>query len=106
MDETNFQAPALQFTLPYQWWGWLLWVIGTLVSIIGIYLAFAGTMEDTFFGWFIAGLETEYGQITYHLPDEDWIHCTGVKVLDNAPNFDGHTSDDVILRIEQLLDSI
>ncbi len=55
MDETNFQAPALQFTLPYQWWGWLLWVIGTLVSIIGIYLAFAGTMEDTFFGWFIAG---------------------------------------------------
>lgn len=54
-----------------------------------------GTSEE---GWFIAGIETLYGQITYHQKIEFWdlFHC---KELDKAPEYDGHTPDDVLDRL-------
>lgn len=53
-------------------------------------------------GWFIAGIDREKGkQITYHIPLSRWEDCCGIE-LDKAPEFDGHTSDDVLLRLKNL----
>ncbi|MBD3882114.1 hypothetical protein IFO70_10125 [Phormidium tenue FACHB-886] len=52
-------------------------------------------------GWFIAGMNLSTGQITYHIPEKFWNLLEGkVEYLDCAPVFDGHTSDDVLLRLE------
>jgi hypothetical protein len=50
-----------------------------------------GTMFD---GHFIVGIETPDGQYTYHygLDKWDWFP---VRILDNAPEWDGHTDKDV-----------
>ncbi len=57
---------------------------------------------SNFEGWFMLGLGKEKGQqITYHLPNSKWDLCDFAETLDNAPEFDGHTSDDVL---ERLLD--
>lgn len=54
-------------------------------------------------GWFILGIRKEPGkQITYHLPTERWEDTEFAKTLDRAPEFDGHTSADVIERIKNL----
>lgn len=50
-----------------------------------------GTMYPEYF---IVGINTEYGQFTYHYHAKYWSWFD-VPVLDNAPEFDGHTSDDV-----------
>ena len=55
MNEVNLQAPAVQFTMPYRWWGWLILIIGAIITIVGIYLALTATAE-TYGGWFVAGL--------------------------------------------------
>lgn len=52
----------------------------------------------SFDGWFIAGMETQEGQITYHLPGI-MFHKLEVPSLDNAPTYDGHTSGDVLERL-------
>lgn len=53
--------------------------------------------------WFIMGIGKEKGkQITYHLPMARWDETGFVETLDNAPEFDGHKSDDVVARIKQL----
>lgn len=53
-------------------------------------------------GWFIAGLNTEYGQITYHLPISYWDKTNAKEVYNNA-DYDGHTSADVVRRLMLLL---
>lgn len=59
-------------------------------------LAFGG-------GWFLLGLGEESGyQITYHLPENYWDKCEFAKTLKQAPEFDGHTSNDVIQRLKNL----
>jgi hypothetical protein len=58
-------------------------------------LAFGGT-------WFVLGIGTEKGeQITYHLPIAKWEEAPG-DILDKAPEFDGHTSEDVLNRLKSL----
>ena len=57
-----------------------------------------GTMYG---GMFIAGIETPYGQATYHCEMPYW-DCFDVKELENAPEFDGHTPDDAIDRIYRM----
>lgn len=57
-----------------------------------------GTMFD---GWFIAGLNTPSGQATYHIPMRLW-YSFEANVLHEAPEWDGHTADDVIKRIAAL----
>lgn len=44
---------------------------------------------------FIVGIETPEGQFTYHYPVEHWKKFK-VKILDVAPEFDGHNSNDVL----------
>jgi|SRR6476646_2606592 len=59
-----------------------------------------GTSWD---GWFVLGIGIEYGeQITYHLPASKWDLCDFAKELDKAPEFDGHTSEDVLERLKYL----
>jgi len=59
-----------------------------------------GTMFD---GWFIMGINKAKGeQITYHLPVEKWEDTEFADTLDNAPEFDGHTPEDVLNRLETL----
>lgn len=56
---------------------------------------------SSFEGWFIMGIGTEPGrQISYHLPmskwaDTDWLGTENAR----APEFDGHTSADVLKRL-------
>jgi len=53
-------------------------------------------------GWFVAGILLPGGMITYHLPDKfhDLAVDAGVKILHRAPEWDGHTSKDVLQRLE------
>lgn len=54
-------------------------------------------------GWFLLGMYTEPGkQITYHLPQSQWNQCSFAAILERAPEFDGHTSADVLERIAKL----
>lgn len=56
-------------------------------------------------GWFVAGMElpsmSGNTSITYHMPDRLWDLLDNIPVLDHAPEWDGHTSQDVLERLEQ-----
>ena len=55
-------------------------------------------------GWFILGIGYAAGeQITYHLPMSKWAETDFAETLDKAPEYDGHTSDDVLRRLEKTL---
>lgn len=41
-------------------------------------------------------------QITYHIPIERWDETNFAETLDKAPEFDGHTSADVLERLKTL----
>jgi hypothetical protein len=53
---------------------------------------------SSFEGWFIAGLTLPQGSISYHIPDKFWDLCKGAE-RETAPEWDGHTSQDVIERL-------
>lgn len=56
-----------------------------------------GTMFD---GWFIMGIGKEPSiQITYHLPIAEWPNTSFCETLANAPEWDGHTPNDVLTRL-------
>lgn len=59
---------------------------------------------SSFEGWFILGIFKEKGkQISYHLPMRFWDTCYDfASYLETAPEFDGHTSNDVLKRISEL----
>lgn len=62
---------------------------------------------SSFEGWFIAGVELNEGeQITYHLPNKYLGFCSlNLNLLDRAPEWDGHKSEDVLSRIEYWIES-
>ena len=54
-------------------------------------------------GWFVMGIGEEKGrQITYHIPLERWSEVSFAKTLKKAPEYDGHTSEDVLKRLNNL----
>lgn len=54
-------------------------------------------------GWFLLGIGKAKGeQITYHIPMARWGECGFAQTLDIAPDWDGHTSDDVLKRLALL----
>jgi hypothetical protein len=54
-------------------------------------------------GWFIMGINLpDKRQITYHLPLSKWNECEFAPTFDKAPEFDGHTSEDVLERLKSL----
>jgi hypothetical protein len=59
---------------------------------------------SNFDGWFVLGMGKEKGkQITYHLPISKWNDCDFAETLEKAPDFDGHTSQDVLTRLQSLI---
>lgn len=53
--------------------------------------------------WFLLGIDKEPGkQITYHLPMKYWFNTMWAETLDKAPEWDGHTSEQVLERLKQL----
>ena len=52
-------------------------------------------------GWFIAGITTKEGQVSYHLPVRLWDEFPGTE-RERAPEWDGHTSDDVVERLKNM----
>jgi hypothetical protein len=58
---------------------------------------------SSFDGWFILGIGKEKGkQITYHLPTVRWDEVSFAETLEKAPEWDGHTPDDVLERLKAL----
>ena len=58
---------------------------------------------SSFEGFYIAGINLPSGTVTYHIPD-NMLHLvkkTGASELLNAPKWDGHTSDDVVNRLQE-----
>ena len=56
-----------------------------------------------FEGWFVLGMFKESGkQMTYHLPNSRWDDTSFADTLDKAPEWDGHTSADVLERLKTL----
>lgn len=54
-------------------------------------------------GWFVLGVGEIAGeQITYHLPSSKWDECSFAETLGRAPEWDGHTSADVLERLKKL----
>jgi hypothetical protein len=54
-------------------------------------------------GWFVMGIGVKPGkQITYHLPLSRWNETDFAQTLDHAPDWDGHTPDDVLTRLKIL----
>lgn len=54
--------------------------------------------------WFIMGIGKDAGdQISYHLPISMWEQTMFAETLDKAPEWDGHSSNDVLLRLTELV---
>lgn len=55
-------------------------------------------------GWFIMGIfKEEDEQVTYHIPDKYWDEISEfAEILPKAPEWDGHTSKDVLERLKNL----
>lgn len=54
-------------------------------------------------GWFLLGINTEGDkQITYHLPMSKWEETKFAYTRLIKPEWDGHTSNDVLERLKQL----
>ena len=80
------------------------WILNVFDPELG-YSCFKTLKNDTgeaWVGWFIAGIETPVGQITYHLPIDMW-DMLDVKTIEYNSTYDGHSSADVIERIKILL---
>lgn len=56
---------------------------------------------ETWEGWFILGINTRQGQVSYHLPKDYWP-LVSVKEIERNSDFDGHTAEDVVLRLSLL----
>ncbi len=76
----------------------LLWINYCLTNPQGTYL-----VHDHFDGWFLLGKETIVGQISYHCPNK-YIDLV-MSIDQRHPEFDGHTSQDVIERLIKLTTS-
>lgn len=50
---------------------------------------------------FVLGIYTQKGkQITYHIPVERWEETNFAETLEKAPEWDGHSSEDVLKRLK------
>lgn len=55
-------------------------------------------------GWPLIGIETRLGQISYHVP-EKYLPLFAGKIRKGGPEWDGHSSRDVIERLRDLAGS-
>lgn len=80
----------------------LLWIHVLMANNERAFKTKANKEGEVWEGWFIAGMETELGQISYRLPMEYW-DLLNVKEIESNSKFDGHTSWDTIHRLHTLL---
>jgi hypothetical protein len=60
--------------------------------------------DGTMFGeMFIAGIDLPTGRITYHIDKKWWPLFNTIKEIDKAPEWDGHTPEDVLQRLTEFL---
>ena len=59
-------------------------------------------------GWFLAGIETKFGQIRYHLPVEEWSSLDYLTTLsaDREPEWDGKGSEETLSRLNSWAESM
>lgn len=57
--------------------------------------------EPMYDGMFIVGMNTPYGQVSYHYDTKYW-ELFACKELERAPEFDGHTPTDVTYRLQKV----
>lgn len=57
-------------------------------------------------GWFICGMHLPTGDISYHLPESMWDQLDRITTQQFAPEWDGHTSVDVVKRLSDWLKTI
>ena len=54
--------------------------------------------------WFLVGIQhPEVGQLTYHIPMKYWNVSNSIREIEIGIAWDGHTSTDVLDRLEKLL---
>lgn len=72
----------------------------------GVFQIWRSKLHDDgseFDGWFILGMGKDAGeQITYHLPMSYWERTEFAETLEKAPDWDHHTSADVLERLKLL----
>lgn len=57
-------------------------------------------------GYFLLGINTKEGeQITYHIKNQHWDSTGFADTFDVAPEFDGHTSQDVVTRLFNIFEA-
>lgn len=58
-------------------------------------------------GWFIAGMHLPTGDISYHLKADKWelLDYSGIATSNKAPRWDGHSSQDVLIRLTNWITS-
>lgn len=71
----------------------------------GIFKTRKNDKGEEWAGWFIAGLNTPWGQITYHLPVEYWDLLEDATEIERNDQYDGHTSQDVAQRLRKMLEA-
>ena len=52
-------------------------------------------------GMFIVGIDTPFGQVTYHYDIDPYWDMFKVKEFERAPEWDGHTPQEAIERIQR-----
>lgn len=75
-----------------------------LASEVCVWMSKKHSDDQQPLGWFLLGIEQEKGnQITYHIPNAKWEECAKFAgILDKAPEYDGHSSNDVLDRLRRL----
>jgi hypothetical protein len=72
-------------------------------TVVSCWRAILHSDHSMFDGWFLLGIGyAKNEQMTYHLPISKWSETNFAETLDKAPEFDGHTSEDVLERIKKL----
>lgn len=66
-------------------------------------LCFGGETEGASGGWFIVTAQLPTGQISYHYKNENYDLFYAVPHKYVAPEYDGHTPEDVVSRLREFL---
>jgi len=81
---------------------WIYQMQGSTIPVWRSKLHSDGTMYEG--GWFIVGFGFKEGhQITFHYEEKFWDVFSFCRTLDRAPEWDGHTSQDVLKRIKKMI---
>ena len=80
----------------------LLWVNFLLLNKANAFITLRDDSGNKIDGWFIAGINTKYGQITYHLPSIYWKLLSDIKETNTNFDYDGHTPKDTLNRLVSL----